>query len=296
MRETAIWKDFRRAFRQARRRFRAGDPAGLHDVRVALRRVAAAAGAADRKKVAGLADRLARRLSAARQTEVDRRLLGELRAAESVPSSVADRVDARLDARLRRQRRKALHAVEGNSARRLVSKLKRKGDGGPALLERMGSVSAAGPLPRAIGTDDESLHRARLAIKARRYLLAARRDLGVPGLEPAIAECRSLQDVLGRVNDWRSFADDLARLKEKAGTEDAEEGRAFDVVLAAARRCRDEARVAAVAALRPDPPPEDEAPSPRARTGNARVASRSDARHSTGRSLLIGAPSGRGDS
>src|SRR5512140_3835186 len=107
----SIWKDFRRALREARRRFRAGDPGGLHDVRVVLRRVAAAARAADRKKVARLADRLARRLSAARQTEVDRRLLGELRAGRSVPASVAERVEGSLETRLGRQRRKALGAL-----------------------------------------------------------------------------------------------------------------------------------------------------------------------------------------
>src|SRR5271154_1868825 len=71
----ALWKLRARGLDEARRAVKRGDPEGLHDLRIALRRIGVTASALGRERVARRARVLARSLSRSRQLEVDRRLL-----------------------------------------------------------------------------------------------------------------------------------------------------------------------------------------------------------------------------
>jgi len=209
----STWKSLRRTLRRAERKFRDGDPEGLHDLRVALRHTAVVAEAGARPKVARGASKLARRLSPLRQLEVDRELLAELGRSGEVSPRDARPVDEILAARQSRLRDKALKRLSAARERRLFERLGHDRQDGP-LASRLALETGENALrvPRVL--DDEGLHRLRISVKRRRYALMARRDLGAPGLEEEISRCRSLQDSLGRANDWRSFLRDLVRLRE----------------------------------------------------------------------------------
>ncbi|HEY6066977.1 MAG TPA: hypothetical protein VIY96_12540, partial [Thermoanaerobaculia bacterium] len=66
-----LWELRRSRFVRARKRLRAGEPEGLHDVRVALRRISATASALGRRKLERRAKKIVRSLSSDRQLEVD---------------------------------------------------------------------------------------------------------------------------------------------------------------------------------------------------------------------------------
>ena len=79
MREAdSLWKSKAHSLERARKALKRGDPEGLHDLRVALRRVSAIAGALGRKDVSDEARDIVRSLSKQRQLEVDRQLLARI--------------------------------------------------------------------------------------------------------------------------------------------------------------------------------------------------------------------------
>src|SRR6185295_2705755 len=77
-----LWRIRLRSLEKAKRALRAGDPEGLHDLRVALRRIGATAQATAEKKARRRSRTLVRALSPLRQLEVDRRLLARARELE----------------------------------------------------------------------------------------------------------------------------------------------------------------------------------------------------------------------
>lgn len=217
----SFWRDLRRSVRKAEKELRGGEPEGVHDLRVALRRAAVVADSSGRARTAKLAEGLVDRLSAARRLEVDRQLLGALKSDGTVGPVAADAVDALLAERLRKGFRKAGDAIDGKPFRRLEKKLGKREKKPARLAQRLTRKSTDSAAPKLDpGAGDRALHRARLAMKRRRYLLMARRDLGAVGLEGEIDGARALQDALGVSNDWRTFADDLDRIRKKAESPD----------------------------------------------------------------------------
>jgi CHAD domain-containing protein len=245
-RQKSIWGRLRRTIRRAARSFRDGDPEGLHDLRVALRRTAVVAAAGERPKVARGAAKLVRRLSSLRQLEVDRRLVGELVRSGALAPEDARAVDDAFAALLERQRKRALERLSGKGARKLDARL-----GGwrsdAALAGSLAREAEEALLPPRV-LDDEGLHRLRIAVKRRRYALMARRDLGVPGLDGEIARWESLQDALGEANDWRSLRRDAVELRERRRAE-SPAAAALDAVFDLASDRAEEARKAARAAV-----------------------------------------------
>ncbi len=242
-RET-IWKSQRKALRRAERKFRRGDPEGLHDFRVALRRLAVVAEAGERRKVARGATKLVRRFSPLRQLEVDRELVAELVRAGEVAPSDAQAADDLLAERWRRGREEALERLGSVSAKKMFERLGRDRRNGP-VVSRLAREKDVIHVPRLL--DDEGLHRLRIAVKRRRYALMARRDLGAAGLDGEIVKWQKLQEALGRANDWRSLLRDLVRLLESRSDARAEESpldRIFDSASDRAEGARRTAREA----------------------------------------------------
>ena len=263
----SLWKSQRKALRRAERRFRDGDPEGLHDFRVALRRLAVVAEAGERPKVALGASKLVRRLSPLRQLEVDRELVAELARLGAIAPPDARVVDEILAERFRRGREAAVGRLGGTSAKRLYARLGRERENGPVVSRLARETGEENVLRAPRVLDDEGLHRLRIAVKRRRYALMARRDLGVPGLEGEISRWQSLQDSLGRANDWRSLLRDLVRLLESRGSDPAAESpldRIFDTASDRAEEARRAARLAVAASgLAQDPDPSLPLPAPR---------------------------------
>lgn len=284
--EKSIWTRLRRAVRRAGRSFRDGDPEGLHDLRVALRRTAVIARAGERPKVAAGASKLVRRLSSLRQIEVDRRLLAELVRSGALAPEDARAVDGILAARDERRRAKAFARLSRKGARKLDARLGGKRSDaalGDALARATGE--AVHP-PRVL--DDEGLHGLRIAVKRRRYALMARRDLGAAGLDGEIARWESLQDALGRSNDWRSLRRDTVELRERAQADaaaDAALDAVFELASERAEAARKEARKAVAESglfVSAEPPPD-----------SARARGRAVA---VGSTSLLGGAAARADS
>jgi CHAD domain-containing protein len=221
----AIWSQSRKRIVRARRTLRAGEPEGVHDLRVALRRLLTLAAAARRRKLAADARRVLRRLSPLRQIEVERTLLRSLVEGGILSPSAATSIDERLRLDWARRRKRAESTLAGKRLRRLLRRLGRKRIrmSSVRLRRRLQRQSDSAPV-RAVDPrrfDDDALHRTRLEIKQARYALEARRSLGEPGLDPRIEELRLSQDRLGDFNDLRLFARDLVRMRRVASREGA---------------------------------------------------------------------------
>jgi CHAD domain-containing protein len=217
---TPLWKKKARLLGKADKEFRQKSPEGIHDLRVALRRVSATATALGRDKIAKQSKRLVRSLSDLRQIEVDRRLLARARELGWLPEEVAAGVDARWDALLRDGEKTAARRVpddEVGRLRRKLSRLSRKKQ--EDLLVRLEEAhrradETLSSMPRE--ENDESLHRYRLAVKEARYLTEDLALAGRSGLEAEIERKKRIQDALGRWNDLRLFRRDLIATREDA--------------------------------------------------------------------------------
>lgn len=213
----SLWELRRRSLVRARKRFRAGDAEGLHDFRVALRRVAATASALGRRKVERRAGEIVRGLSSDRQREVDLALLARIRGLGVLSEDAATALEIRWkpaggggsradkdEKRLRRLSRK----LRNLASRAPADELQR------LLVERK---EAEATLAKAPGKDDDrSLHRYRLRVKRARYLAEDLVACGRSEFETAVARERSAQDVLGRWNDLRLFLERIDRERRKA--------------------------------------------------------------------------------
>jgi CHAD domain-containing protein len=214
----SLWELRRKSLARARKRWRSGDAEGLHDFRVALRRVAATAAALGRRKLERRAEEIVRGLSSDRQGEVDRALLARIRELGLLSEDAATALEIRWkpaanaaeiangagEKRLRRLTRK-LRALEGRAPGGALNRL---------LVERR---EAEALLAKPPGKDDDrGLHRYRLRVKRARYLGEDLVACGRREYEAAVARERSAQDDLGRWNDLRLFLDRIDRERKRA--------------------------------------------------------------------------------
>jgi CHAD domain-containing protein len=217
--ENLLWKKKARSLAKASRELRKKSPAGIHDLRVALRRVVATASVLGPRKVAKKSKKLADSLSDLRQIQVDRELLSRVRELGWLPEEVAFGVDARWDASLREGEKLAARRVPEAEIDRLgrkLSRLSKKKPNGLLRLEkaRMQAEENASAPPEGHG--DRSLHRYRLAVKKARYLTEDLALAGRAGLEAEIEEKKRVQDALGRWNDLRLFRKNLRSARREA--------------------------------------------------------------------------------
>jgi len=215
----SLWELRRRSLVRARKRLRAGHAEGLHDFRVALRRVAATASALGRRKVERRAGEIVRSLSSDRQREVDRALLARIRRLGLLSEDAATALEIRWKPP-NADGSRADRAAEEKRLRRLTRKLRSLASRAPAgalqrLLARRKKAEAA--LAKAPGTgDDRSLHRYRLRVKRARYLAEDLVGLGRVDFELAASREKAAQEVLGRWNDLRLFLEGIDRERKKA--------------------------------------------------------------------------------
>ncbi len=246
----SLWDLRRRSLVRARKRRQAGDAEGLHDFRVALRRVAATAGALGRRKIERRADEIVRRLSSDRQGEVDLDLLARIRGLALLSEDSATALEIRwkppaasseLSERPASQKdEKRLQRLIRN-LRRLASR-ERSGVTERLLEERKAAEAALADAPAR--QDDRSLHRYRLRVKRARYIAEDLVASGRPEFEASVARERSAQEVLGRWNDLRLFLARIDRERKKAerrgavrlGSELGDLSRALAQTLAGLRR------------------------------------------------------------
>lgn len=215
-----LWKKKARLLEKAEKGFREKSPEGIHDLRVALRRVSATASALGRDKLAKQSKRLVRSLSDLRQIEVDRKLLARVRELGWLPEEVAAGVDARWDTLLKNGEKVAARRVpdeELEALRRKLSRLsRRKQEDLLVRLEEARQKAEEGLAPLPEGANDRSLHRYRLAVKKVRYLTEDLALAGRPGLDADIERRKRVQDALGRWNDLRLFRRDLVATRDEA--------------------------------------------------------------------------------
>ena len=215
-----LWKKKARLLEKAEKGFREKSPEGIHDLRVALRRVSATASALGRDKLAKQSKRLVRSLSDLRQIEVDRKLLARVRELGWLPEEVAAGVDARWDTLLKDGEKVAARRVpdeELEALRRKLSRLsRRKQEDLLVRLEEARQKAEEGLAPLPEGANDRSLHRYRLAVKKVRYLTEDLALAGRPGLDADIERRKRVQDALGRWNDLRLFRRDLVATRDEA--------------------------------------------------------------------------------
>jgi len=221
MRESGdLWKIRERSLDQARKAARRGDPEGLHDLRVALRRVCATANALGKKDVARRARRIVQSLSKQRQLQVDRQLLARLGKLGFVSPDAVTALASRWEKIAIRGERRVVRAAEGRTVRRLIRRLDRlarhNDDSAMARLEKA-RRKAESSLGQAIeGMDDHALHRHRIAVKKARYLAEDLAALGLRRWTNQVEHERLVQETLGHWNDLRLFRRRLSASRDEA--------------------------------------------------------------------------------
>ena len=214
----SLWDLRRRALRRAQKHLRAGEASGIHDIRVALRRVATTAGALGRRKVERRAKKIVSSLSANRQLEVDRALLARVGKLGLLSEDAATALGARWESsqggngtgvdavgnerRMRRLSRK-LRSLAGHPQPGALQRL---------LAERAEAEAALAATPAR--KDDKALHRFRLAVKHARYLAEDLVECGRVEFEHAASREKAAQEALGRWNDLRLFLERIDRERE----------------------------------------------------------------------------------
>ena len=215
-----LWSLRARSLVKARKAFLRGEPEGLHDLRVALRRVEATAAALGRKKIERRSRSLVRSLSTLRQLQIDRQLLARLRELGRLPENAAANLDARWGAAYSQGVEKAARVARSEKRRRLERRLgrlaRRNADDVTLRLELERRRIERRLLPPGPDATDRRLHRYRIAVKRARYLAEDLAACGVPGLESRIAREKDLQDALGRWNDIQLFRERLEETREES--------------------------------------------------------------------------------
>ena len=250
-----LWKLRARGLEDARQAVKRGSPEGLHDLRVALRRVAVTSQALGRKRLARRARAICRSLSRSRQLQVDRRLLERIGRLGLLSPDAVTALAARWEKLAGRATRRLERATDGKRMQKLRRRLealarKRSGRG----LRRLGKArrDAEQSLTRSLeGRDDRAFHRYRTAVKRARYLSEDLAAIGLPETPEEAARERALQECLGRWNDLRGFRERLAESRddaERRGT--VVLAGEIERLLAALEPALDAARTAAVAASR----------------------------------------------
>lgn len=221
MREpSSLWKSKAESLEKARKALKRGEPEGLHDLRVALRRVSATASALGRKEVSQEAREIVRSLSQQRQLEVDRQLLTRIGRLGFLSPDAVSALAARWEKLASRGARRVARAAEGrpiHTLHRRVARLTRKQSKVPVgrleRARRRAQEALAQPLE---GKDDRTLHRYRVAVKRARYLAEDLASLGVREWVTHAAREKSLQEALGRWNDLRLFCRRVAESRDEA--------------------------------------------------------------------------------
>jgi CHAD domain-containing protein len=215
-----LWSLRARSLSKARKALVNGEPEGLHDFRVALRRAEATAAALGKKKIEKKARLLVRSLSPLRQLEVNRRLLARLRELRHVSENVAAGLDARWGAEHSQGLEDAARVAGRGKSRRFEKRLRRQArhpqDDAPLRLEIERRRVESRLVPPPEDASDRRLHRYRIAVKRARYLAEDLTACGVPGLENRIAREKELQDALGRWNDIHLFRERLKETREES--------------------------------------------------------------------------------
>jgi len=252
----SLWKLRSDALVRARKAVRRGDPEGLHDLRVALRRLSATAGALGRRELSKNAKSLVRSLSKQRQLEVDRALLAKVGRLGFLSPDAATALAARWEKLATRGERRLAKAA-GEPVETMVRRLDRLSrraaeDGGPAARLERARVRAERALEQPLdGRDDHALHRYRIAVKKARYLAE---DLGALGITPWKSRAereKALQEALGRWNDLRMFCRRLVESRRDAEERGAVTlSRELGRLLATLKPTIDDVRRAAVEASR----------------------------------------------
>ncbi len=215
-----LWRIKKRSLVRSRKALRTGEPEGLHDLRVTLRRIAATATALNRRKLARRSRSVVRSFSELRRLEVERQLLLRVCELSLLSSEAAAGLEARWDALLRSGKREAVRAADGRKTRKLLGQLSRLAHGkGRGVLEKLREARrrAERNLPSlSDDASDRDLHRYRLAVKRARYLAEDLALAGEPGMERAIARQKEIQEALGRWNDTRLFRQRLCEERSSA--------------------------------------------------------------------------------
>ena len=215
-----LWQIRVQNLERARKSAHRGEPEGLHDLRVALRRVGATARALGPRSVSREARALVRSLSEDRQLQVDRQLLARVGKLGYLSPDATTALAARWEKLAARGSRRIAKTAEGRRLRRLRKDLERLSRRGrESAVERLESArrkaesTLAEPLE---GKDDKALHRHRLAVKKARYLAEDLAVLGVRRFASRIEREKALQETLGHWNDLRLFARRLADSRDEA--------------------------------------------------------------------------------
>lgn len=232
------------AWRASEPELRAGSPEGVHDARVALRRLHSSLAQlrgvlarGERQRLGRELRWLARRLGRARDLDV---LGAELRRARP-PASLAPFL-ARLEAERADQQARILRTLESTRAKKLLARLEARFAGTPA--QRRSGRRAHAPFARvlarrlarrlrrvrerAVALDADSrpdaLHRLRIEAKKLRYLLEC-----AEGLAPrdeqrhALRLLKDLQTALGAIQDAEVQRAYLRRRRSEEASADAHE-------------------------------------------------------------------------
>ncbi len=218
---------------------RTEDEEALHDFRVALRRLRSVfrgykpflKGSA-KKKLRARLSALAASTNAARDFEVQMEWLTK-RAPELEPEAaggalyLTERLQSRGDGAPRADALRAEFDPLHESFRKSLSRLRLRLEGGPSFLSATGELiaEAATRLKDSLETvtspeDGEKLHRARIEAKRLRYLLEPI-SAEVPEAWALVIEMKTLQDILGELQDMRVLSSSIAAELERAAVEEA---------------------------------------------------------------------------
>ena len=208
----------------------AGDDTGVHQARVASRRLREAVPvlAADFKhsaKARRKIRRLTRALGTVRELDVSLRLLDELAAAEDLSRPALQDVRLHVLADREKKRETMLSRLADVNADKLERRLKSVSE--HVALDRSGSwrqTLASRLLKRsrrlATAVDNagqlyapELLHRVRIAAKKLRYVLELAADTGVRSASPLVRSLKRVQDMLGRLNDLQVLQSHVAAVE-----------------------------------------------------------------------------------
>src|SRR5262249_9102657 len=199
---------------------RKGEPDGVHDLRVALRRVSTTAEALDRRKLAKKSSDVVRRLSQLRQLEVERQLLVRVREMGLLSADLVTGLEARWDSLMQSGRKAAERAARKQRMGKIERELNRlshtKNDDFLTRLQRERQRAEARLRTLPEPASDRQLHRYRIAVKKARYLAEDLTQAGMPEMSRTVATEKKIQDAIGRWNDLRLFRKRLRDTREEA--------------------------------------------------------------------------------
>ena len=217
-----LWQLRVHALDRARKAAKRGEPEGLHDLRVALRRVGATASALGPRSVSREAKAMIQSLASERQIQVDRELLARVGKLGYLSPDATTALAARWEKLAERANRRIVRAAEGRALRSLLkelARLSRRWRDAFAAVEKVETArhKAEATLDEPLeGKDDDALHRYRIAVKKARYLAEDLTALGVRNFTVQIEREKALQETLGHWNDLRLFARRLAESRDEA--------------------------------------------------------------------------------